>query len=88
VRLSIAASIFGNLFLIFYDPSWFRHLIHAGINGFALYAAWTIFTVFPFEIDPPFYTAFLIATGIAVAGSAIGMIVEAVLAIVGIVRGE
>jgi hypothetical protein len=77
VNLSIIVTIIGNVFLLVYDPNWFRHVTKIIINIINLIAAYFVYIVFPFN----FYNSFLnwglsIFLILVMIGIAIAIIVE------------
>lgn len=49
IDLSIGSTIIVNFVLLFYEKEWFRHLMHLFLDIFALIAAYTIYSIFPFS---------------------------------------
>jgi hypothetical protein len=47
--LSIGSTIIVNFVFLFYEKEWFRHLMHLFLDIFAMIAAYTIYSVFPFS---------------------------------------
>lgn len=77
INLSIIATIIGNVFLLAYDPEWFRHIIKIIINIINFIGAYFVYTVFPFN----FYNSFInwglhIFLILIMIGIAIAIIVE------------
>lgn len=79
INISIAATVIGNILLLAYDPSWFRHSIRLSYDLFALNAVYTLYKVFPFSFNQGFFNeATKILLIVAMVGVAIGTIVEAI----------
>jgi cation transport ATPase len=51
VNLAIVSVIVGNILFLFYDPSWFRHLLKIFINIFGLIAVYTFYIIFPLSFS-------------------------------------
>ena len=51
INLAIGSAIIGNILFLFYDPSWFRHLLKIFINIFGLIAAYTFYIIFPLSFS-------------------------------------
>ncbi len=51
INLAIGSAIIGNILFLFYDPSWFRHLLKVFINIFGLIAAYTFYIIFPLSFS-------------------------------------
>ncbi len=49
IDLSIGSTIIVNFVFLFYEKEWFRHLMHLFLDIFAMIAAYTIYSVFPFS---------------------------------------
>ena len=49
IDLSIGSTIIVNFVFLFYEKEWFSHLMHLFLDIFALIAAYTIYSVFPFS---------------------------------------
>ncbi len=84
VNLSIIATIIGNIFLLVYDPDWFRHIIKIIINIITLISTYFVYIVFPFN----FYSSFLnwglsIFLILIMIGIVIAIIVEFYLLVTG-----
>jgi hypothetical protein len=49
IDLSIGSTIIANFVLLFYEKEWFRHLMHLFLDIFAMIAAYSIYSIFPFS---------------------------------------
>jgi len=49
IQLSLSVTIFINFIYIFYDTSWFMHLMKAIENVFSWISIYFIYSIFPFE---------------------------------------
>jgi hypothetical protein len=49
IDLSIGSTIIVNFVFLFYEKEWFRHLMHLFLDIFAMIAAYTIYSIFPFS---------------------------------------
>lgn len=87
INLAIAASIIGNIFLLMFDPEWFRHIIKIILNIFAVTAVYSLYSVFPFS-----FSYFLVDWSVAIAlifiiaGITIATIIELFYLILSIIR--
>ena len=51
INLAIGSAIIGNILFLFYDPSWFRHLLKVFINILGLIAVYTFYIIFPLNFS-------------------------------------
>ena len=49
IRLSLSATIFVNFIYIFFDETWFHHLMQAILNCFSWLSIYLLYSIFPFE---------------------------------------
>jgi hypothetical protein len=48
IRLSLSATIFVNFIYIFFDETWFHHLMQAILNCFSWLSIYFLYSIFPF----------------------------------------
>lgn len=51
INLAIGSAIIGNILFLFYDPSWFRHILKVFINILGLIAVYTFYIIFPLSFS-------------------------------------
>ena len=81
VNLSLAASLSVNVVYLFYDPPWLKSLGDLITSGIGLAVAIRIWQVFPFAFHSSaawWSTAIRVLLILAIAGSAISIVVQAV----------
>jgi len=81
VNLSLAVSLAVNVVYLFYDPPWLKSLGDLITSGVGLVVAVRIWQVFPFAFHGSsawWSTAVRVLLILAIAGSAIGIVVQAV----------
>jgi hypothetical protein len=81
LRLSLTVSIIGNVIFMVFDARWFKAIVEAVMNAVAIYAAYTLFRVFPFEFRTSFFDW---AVKLALIGGMVGL---AIATVVGLVTG-
>jgi hypothetical protein len=87
INMSLTATVIVNVVWLAYDPAWFRHLGHLGLNALAFVATYTLLIVFPFAFVNPFWSNVAqLALFVALLGIGIAMVVEFVQLIFGLDR--
>lgn len=51
INLAIGSAIIGNILFLFYDPSWFRHILKVFINILGLIVVYTFYIIFPLSFS-------------------------------------
>lgn len=90
IDASIVVSGLANLLYLVYDATWFKALTQVGVDLVSLFASLRLLQVFPFDFSGstfPWDTVARWVLVIAVVGSAIAVVVEAVRFLVALVRG-
>jgi hypothetical protein len=82
IDLSLGAAIVANAAFIAYDARWFRHLTGAALDALSLLSTYTLYSVFPFHFEAPWWyeTAALVLL-IVMLVTAIALVVHVVQAI-------
>jgi hypothetical protein len=77
INLSISAAIVANALFLYYDPSWFRHLLQVVLNVLAFNGLYTVYKAFPFNLELPWSEwPIKIALLAAMLGTGIAAVVE------------
>jgi len=79
IQLSLSVTIFINFIYIFYDASWFKHLMKVIENVFSWVSTYFIYTIFPFELPAEIWmqitrVAFFVALVIIPVGTLVELI--------------
>ena len=86
VSLSLVVSIVANALFLVYDAPWFHHSVEAVATAAALFSAYWMYLVFPFEFGPAWNPLAHLVLLAMVMALTVATIVIAVLAIVELMR--
>lgn len=88
--LSLLVGIVANVVWLAYDPLWLRSLGEAVTSALAVVVLGTTFAAFPFPVatDSDWETLLRVGLVVALVGAAIAVLVNLVMVVVHLVRGE